>query len=104
MVYVLSGKDRGAKGKVLSVDIERERAVVEGINIVKRHRRESKGGGGGITSMPAAIHVSKLAVQCTSCKDHMRPKKKTVTKTQSGREKNFHVRVCSNCGEQMDQL
>jgi large subunit ribosomal protein L24 len=104
-VYVLGGKDKGASGKVLSVDPVRLRATVEGINLVKRHRKESKAaGGGGITEMPAPIHVSNLVVVCPHCRAHMRPKKKTVEKSRSGRVKHYHVRTCRKCGEALDQV
>ena len=103
-VYVLTGKDRGSSGRVLSVDPVKSRAVVEGINIVKRHKKETQSGGGGITEMPAAIQVSNLVVVCPHCKGHMRPVKKTVGKEKQGRRKNYHVRSCRKCGELLDQV
>jgi large subunit ribosomal protein L24 len=103
-VYVLSGKDRGAKGKVLEVDPVKRRATVEGINIVKKHRKEVKTGGGGITDTPAALDVSNLVVICPHCKSHMRPTKKTIDKDRQGRKKHYHVRMCRKCGEQLDQI
>ena len=103
-VYVLAGKDKGATGKVLSVDPVKLRAVVEGINMVKRHRKEVKTGGGGITEMPAAIQVSNLVVVCPHCKGHIRPGKKTIDKAKEGRLKHYHVRMCRKCGEQLDQV
>jgi len=104
LVFVLAGKDRGSEGKVLSVDPIKQRAVVEGINIVKRHRKELKTGGGGITDTPAPIHTSNLVVVCPHCKTHMRPNKKTVKKTREGKQEFFHVRTCRKCGEQLDKL
>jgi large subunit ribosomal protein L24 len=101
-VFVLTGKDRGASGKVISVDPVKQRAVVEGVNIVKRHRKETKTGGGGITEMPAPINVSNLVVVCPHCKGHMRPTKKTVETETAGHRKRFHVRMCRKCGEQLD--
>ena len=103
-VYVLAGKDRGASGKVLSVDPVTRRATVEGINLVKRHRKEGQSGGGGITEMPAAIDLSNLVVVCPHCKSHMRPTKKTIDKDKEGRTKHYHVRQCRKCGEQLDQV
>jgi large subunit ribosomal protein L24 len=103
-VFVLCGKDRGSSGKVLSVDPVKQKAVVEGINIVKKHRKETKTGGGGITEMPAPIPVSNLVVVCPHCKGHMRPAKKTIEKEKSGRQKHFHVRTCRKCGEQLDAV
>ncbi len=103
-VYVLAGKDRGSTGRVLSVDPEKMKAIVEGINIVKKHRKEGQSGGGGITDMPAAMHLSNLVVVCPSCKAHMRPSKKTVERTREGKTKHVHVRMCRKCGEQLDQV
>jgi len=104
VVYVLSGKDRGEEGKVLEVNPESNRVTVEGINLVKRHRKEGQSGGGGITEMPAPIHISNLVVVCPHCKAHMRPGKKTIEKPREDRVKNYHVRLCRKCGEQLDQV
>jgi len=104
-VYVLSGKDRGASGKVLEVNPEKDRVTVEGINIVKRHRKESQqSGGGGITEMPAPIHISNLVVVCPHCKSRMRPVKKAIEKTSEGKTRKYNVRACRNCSEQLDTM
>jgi len=103
-VYVLAGKDRGARGRVLSVDPIKKRAMVEGINLVKKHRKEQRSGGGGITEMPAPIDTSNLVVVCPHCKAHMRPAKKTLDKTSQGKTRSYHVRLCRKCGEQLDQV
>jgi large subunit ribosomal protein L24 len=60
VVRVLTGKDAGKTGKVLSVDRQSNRAVVEKINMIKRHQRQQKGKGGGIVEKEAAIHLSNL--------------------------------------------
>ncbi|HDS31017.1 MAG TPA: 50S ribosomal protein L24 [Firmicutes bacterium] len=103
-VFVLAGKDRGATGKVLEVDPVKGRATVEGINIVKRHKKQVKTGGGGINDMPAPLNVSNLVVICPHCKGHIRPGKKTIEKSKGGRSRSYHVRVCRKCGEQLDQV
>jgi len=103
LVYVRAGKDRGATGKVLVIDLARNRATVEGINIVKKHRKEGQSGGGGITDMPAPIHMSNLVVVCPHCKAHMRPTKQVVEKTREGKTRQYHIRKCRKCGEQLDQ-
>ena len=60
-VYVNAGNDKGKTGKVLSVDKEKTRAVVEGVNLVSKHTKpNSKQPQGGIIKQEAAIHVSNL--------------------------------------------
>jgi len=61
-VEVITGKDRGRRGKVLRVDPKKQRLVVEGVNFVKRHTRPdpSKNIQGGIVEREAAIHVSNV--------------------------------------------
>jgi len=103
-VYVQAGKDRGSEGKVIEVNPVTNRATVQGINIVKRHRKEGKTGGGGITEQPAPIHISNLVVVCPHCKAHMRPGKKTVERRRDDQVKIVHVRKCRKCGEQLDQV
>jgi large subunit ribosomal protein L24 len=65
-VIVISGKDRGKRGKVMRVDPKRDRVFVEGLNIIKRHERarQTAGGesGGGVIERPGPIHVSNLAL------------------------------------------
>ena len=60
-VLVIAGDDKGKKGKVLEVFIEKNRAVVEGINIVTKHTKPSAGKPeGGLKKTEAALHVSNL--------------------------------------------
>ena len=62
-VYVLAGEDKGRQGRVLSVDSAKDRAIVEGINIVSKSTKPSaKHPQGGIVKMEAPIHVSNLAL------------------------------------------
>ncbi|GAB3649025.1 50S ribosomal protein L24 [Echinicola sediminis] len=60
-VKVLSGDDKGKSGKVLSVNLEKRRAIVEGLNMVTKHVKPTANNPqGGIEKKEAAIHVSKL--------------------------------------------
>ena len=60
-VEVLSGEDRGKEGVVLKIDPSKERAIVEGVNFVKRHTRPTqKNPQGGIVEKEAPIHLSNL--------------------------------------------
>ncbi|NOZ78178.1 MAG: 50S ribosomal protein L24 [Acidobacteria bacterium] len=62
LVEVITGKERGSRGKVLSVDPKRGRVVVEGVNFIKRHTRPDPGKNiqGGIVEREAAIHISNV--------------------------------------------
>jgi large subunit ribosomal protein L24 len=67
-VQVLSGKDRGKQGQVRRVLPKEGRAIVTGVNIVKKHRRpRAANETGGIVEMEAPLHLSKLALVCPSC-------------------------------------
>jgi len=60
-VLVIAGKDKGVRGKVLRVLVDKDRVVVEGVNVVKRHRKATTANPtGGITTKPAPIHVSNV--------------------------------------------
>ena len=61
-VVVLAGRDKGRSGEVLQVVPKEERALVRGVNMVKRHQRQSMNQEGGIISKEAPIHLSNLAV------------------------------------------
>ena len=61
MVYVIAGDSRGQQGKVLAVDPEKQRAIVEGVNIVKKATKpNAKNPQGGIIEQEAPIHISNL--------------------------------------------
>ncbi|HET9104622.1 MAG TPA: 50S ribosomal protein L24 [Solirubrobacteraceae bacterium] len=63
-VIVISGKDRGKKGKVLRVDPKKEKVYVEGLNIIKRHQRPTQTAtgqqAGGVIEREGPIHVSNV--------------------------------------------
>ena len=87
-VQIISGKDRGATGRVISVDIKNERVIVEGVNRVKRHTKvgQTKGATtGGIETKEAAVHVSNVMV--VDPKDNrgtrVGKKREKVTKTRT---------------------
>jgi len=60
-VIVLTGRDKGRSGEVLRVMPADERVLVDGVNMVKKHKRPSPASAGGIESMAAPIHVSNVA-------------------------------------------
>ena len=60
---VISGNDRGKQGRVLDIDIEKKRAIVEGANMVKKHTRPNADNPkGGIIESEAGVHISNLKV------------------------------------------
>jgi large subunit ribosomal protein L24 len=61
-VVVLTGRDKGRSGEVLSVDRSEARAFVQGIHLVKRHTRQTAQQEGGIISKESSIHLSNLAI------------------------------------------
>ena len=60
-VIVITGKDKGKTGSVISVSKSDDRAIVEGINIVKRHRKATQESPGKIEEIEASIHISNVA-------------------------------------------
>ena len=72
-VKILSGNDKGKTGNVLSVNVEKRKAVVEGINIVSKHMKPSASNpNGGIEKIEASIHISNLMVVDPSSGDATR--------------------------------
>ena len=61
-VIVISGRDKGKKGSVLLVLPKKDRVIVQGVNMVKRHTRATAGQSGGIVEKEASIHVSNVAL------------------------------------------
>jgi large subunit ribosomal protein L24 len=61
-VIVLTGRDKGRSGEVVSVLRREDRALVRGVNLIKRHQRQTPSQDGGIISKEAPIHLSNLAI------------------------------------------
>ena len=109
VVRVLRGKDAGKQGRVVEALPKQGRVVVENINIVKRHRRprpiqNTTGMGaamtpGGIVDLPAPLPVSNVMVVCPVCGKPSRVG--TIEKTV--KDKTIRVRVCKQCGEEIDK-
>jgi large subunit ribosomal protein L24 len=92
-VVVITGKYAGRKGKILSVDPQKSRVIVEGVNIVKRHTRPTRRlAQGGIVEKEAPIHSSNVMLWCGRCERPTRVGRRIL---ESGRK----VRYCKKCGE-----
>ena len=67
-VQIISGKDRGKRGKVLEVLVSKDKVVVEGLNIAKRHRRPKKEGEKGQrVEIASPMNVSNAMIVCAHC-------------------------------------
>lgn len=101
-VVVLAGEFRGKKGRVLKVFPESERAIVEGMNLIKRHTRpNAKSPQGGIVEKEAPLHISNLKLICPKCNQPTRIKRTAIN--DSTRNKKLRVRVCKKCNEMLIQ-
>ena len=91
-VLVTTGKDRGARGRVLRVLAADGKAIVERVNMIKRHTRPNpnKGIQGGILEREAPIQISNLKVICPECG---KPSRLGRRRLEDGKG----VRVCKNC-------
>ena len=96
-VAVLSGKERGKRGKVLAVLRDKSRVLVEHVNMIKKHQRPTqKLRQGGIIEREGPIHLSNVLVVCGKCD---RPGRTGTQILADGRK----VRVCRRCGEPIDK-
>ena len=93
-VVVISGDDKGKQGKVTRVLPEREMVVVEGINLVKKHQKQTQNQEGGIISKEAAIQLSNIAVADANGK----PTRVGFRILEDGRK----VRFAKTTGDQID--
>ena len=93
-VIVLSGKDKGKQGKVLSADPKALKVVVEGVNVATKHQKPQKQGqDGGIIKIETPIYVSKVQLVCPKCGKATRVGHKIA----DGKK----VRVCKKCGAEV---
>lgn len=93
-VQVITGKDKGKRGKVLRVDLESRRVVVEGINRAKKHMRPSKANPqGGVVEIELGVDASNVMLVCPGCDTPTR-----VSRVRAG-GKSF-LRKCKRCDTQ----
>jgi large subunit ribosomal protein L24 len=92
-VQIMTGKDQGKSGRVLRVDRDRGRVVVEGLNMVKKAiRPRGQNQKGGITSLEAPLAISNVQILCKKC---------GPTRIGLRTERDQKVRFCKKCGEQV---
>ena len=93
-VIVLSGKDKGKQGKILSADPKAMKVTVEGVNVATKHQKPRKQGqDGGIIKVETPIYACKVMLVCPKCDKGTRVGYKLV----DGKK----VRVCKHCGAEI---
>ncbi|MFH1441104.1 MAG: 50S ribosomal protein L24 [Candidatus Omnitrophota bacterium] len=93
IVQSIKGKDRGKKGKVLKLFLAEKRALVEGLNMVKKHKRKTQTNQqGGIVSIEAPISIANLNLFCKQCNRPVRAGFMVLTD-------GTKTRICKVCKE-----
>ena len=96
-VQVITGKDRGKTGKVLQVYPDKHRVLVESVNFIMRHTRQTRSNvQGGVIQKEAPVDASNVVLLCSRCGQPTRVARKRLD---DGRT----MRVCKKCGEMMDK-
>ena len=94
-VVVLSGRDKGKKGKVLRADPKDGKVIVEGISVAKKHQKPRKQGEeGGIIKMETPIYASKVMRVCPKCDKPTKP-------AYDFKDDGAKFRVCKKCGAEI---
>jgi large subunit ribosomal protein L24 len=92
-VQVTKGKDKGKKGRVITIFTENHRALVEGVNMLKKHKRRTRDDQqGGIVSIEAPISIANLMLVCKACNRPARTGFKVM-------ENKAKARYCKACNE-----
>jgi len=95
-VQVTTGKEKGKTGKVLTIIKDKNRVVVEKMNMVKKHQRPDAKGKGGVVEKEGSIHMSNLMLMCNKCNTGVRIGFKVL-------EDGKKVRICKKCKEILDE-
>ena len=102
-VVVITGKDKGAKGKILVALPEKERVIVQNANLITRHKKPRRQGEpGGRIQQEGTIHVSNVMLVCPHCGKATRVGHRIEVVTKDGKQKNKNIRVCKKCGKDID--
>ena len=90
-VEVIAGKDKGRVGKILRIENENNRLIVERINLIKKHQKATEATQSGqIIEKEAGLHISNVMLVCPECSETVRVGKKLL-------EDGTKVRMCKKC-------
>jgi len=95
-VMVVAGKEKNKTGKIVQLLPKKDRVIVEGLNMVKRHVKAKGSEPGGIQEKEAAIHISNVMSYCSACAKPVRSKKKAL-------ENGDKQRVCVKCENSLEK-
>ncbi len=95
LVEVITGEERERRGRVLEIIPAKTMAIVEGVNLVKKHQRaRSQAKPSGIVTVPAPVHISNLMLICPKCGKKAKVRMEKI--------ENKRVRICKKCGESLE--
>ena len=103
-VIVISGKDKGKKGKISAAFPKLNRVTVEGVNVVTKHQKaRNQMQPGGIINKPMPIDASNVMLVCPKCGKATRiARKVNVVTNDAGKKAREMVRICKKCGAEID--
>lgn len=94
-VMILAGKDKTKTGKIMNILSNKNKVLVEGINIVKRHVRARGSEAGGVIEKEAPLHISNVQLFCSKCTKPVRTRIKVL-------ESGDKQRICVKCATSLD--
>lgn len=96
-VLVIAGKDKDKSGKVIKSYPDKDRVIVEGVNVAQKHKKaRSAKQQSSIVNQESPLHVSNVMLLCGTCKKPTRSKVKVS-------EDGSKIRICSKCGAEFDK-
>ena len=103
LVMVITGKDKGTKGKITAAFPKTGKVIVEGVNMVTRHQKARNAmQPGGIVKKEAAIDASNVMLICPKCNKPVRVAHKVTVNEVNGKKDRSMVRVCKKCGAEIN--
>ena len=94
-MIVISGDNKGARGKVVAVSPKEGKLIVSGVNVVSKHvKPRRRGEPGGIIKTEGAMYACKVQIYCSKCEKGVRIKNK---RDNDGK----NIRICAKCGEEL---
>jgi large subunit ribosomal protein L24 len=89
-VLVITGKEKGKRGRIITVYPKESMVTIEGLHLVKKHRRPRRAGQKGeIVLLPRPVNIAKVQLVCPKCSQPTRVARKSV--------ENRHARICKKC-------